>query len=44
MILEDKIVGISEIYVGKEGENIITVGLGSCVGAIDIWPCTYNAK
>lgn len=34
MILEDKIVGISEIYVGKEGENIITVGLGSCVGII----------
>ena len=34
MILKDKIVGLSEIYVGKEGENIITVGLGSCVGVI----------
>lgn len=34
MILEDKVVGLSEIYVGKEGENIITVGLGSCVGVI----------
>lgn len=34
MILKDKIVGLSEIYVGKEGENIITVGLGSCLGVI----------
>lgn len=34
MLLKDKIVGLSEIYVGKEGENIITVGLGSCVGVI----------
>lgn len=34
MILKDKVVGLSEIYVGKDGENIITVGLGSCLGVI----------
>ncbi|MGL4571192.1 MAG: chemotaxis protein CheD [Clostridium sp.] len=34
MGLKDKIVGISEIYVGRDFETIITIGLGSCVGVI----------